>query len=149
VSFSDTPNERGRRRTQRTVLSVYVGAFAIATACHVLDIARGGWLPYRAHALGLNVFWTALTALDPLAILLLIYRRRAGVCLALLIISVDVAVNLVVGLREFIQSGRFTFWGLYTQIPVGVFMWVTAPLVWATAPGDSLAPAQPRPAANG
>jgi hypothetical protein len=60
-----------------------------------------------------------------------VYRRRAGLCLALLIISVDIAVNLTVGVGEFIQSGRFTFWGLYTQIPIGVFMWLTAPMVWA------------------
>jgi hypothetical protein len=138
-----------RRRTQLTILTVYAGAFAIATACHVLEMARGGWLPYKTHALGLNVFWTSLTALDPLAIFLLAYRRRAGVCLALLIISVDVAVNLVVGIGELIQSGTFTFWGLYTQIPVGVFMWVTAPLARDVEIRDALAPAHPQPSANG
>jgi len=51
--------------------------------------------------------------------------------LALLIITVDVAVNLSVGVRELVQSGRFTFWGLATQVPVGVFMWWTAPKLWA------------------
>ena len=28
----------------------------MATLCHLLDIARGGWLPYTQYALGLNVF---------------------------------------------------------------------------------------------
>jgi hypothetical protein len=110
-----------------------VSAFAVATICHVLDIARGGWMPYTQYALGLNVFWTSLTLLDPLAIALLLYRRRAGLCLALLIITVDVAVNLTVGIGELIRSGRFTFWGLATQIPAGAFMWWTAPRVWAEA----------------
>ena len=32
----------------------------------------------RTTRLGLNVFWTSLTFLDPLAIALLLYRRRAG-----------------------------------------------------------------------
>jgi hypothetical protein len=107
----------------------------VATGCHLLDLARGGWMPYTTYALGLNVFWTSLTFLDPLAIVLLLYRRRAGLCLALLIITVDVVVNLTVGVGEFVHSGRFTFWGLATQIPVGVFMWWTAPRVWTDADG--------------
>jgi hypothetical protein len=120
------------RHTHRAILLVYVCAFAVGTACHLLDIARGGWLPYRQYSAGLNAFWTSLTFLDPLAILLLIYRMRAGLCLALLIITVDILVNLTVGVSEFLQAGRFTFWGLYTQIPVGVFMWATAPTMWTT-----------------
>ncbi len=113
-----------------SILGVYVCAFAVATICHVYDIVRGGWLPYTKYGLALNVFWTSLTLLDPLTIVLLLYCPRAGLCLALLIISVDVAVNLTVGIGEFIRSGRFTFWGLATQIPVGVFMWWTAPKLW-------------------
>ena len=109
----------------------YIAAFSVATVCHALDIARGGWLPYRQYALGLNVFWTGLTFADPLAIALLLYRRRAGLCLALFIITVDVAVNLSVGIGEYLHAGRFTFWGLYTQIPAGVFMWSTASILWA------------------
>jgi len=116
---------------QRAILAIYVCAFGVGTACHVLDILRGGWLPYRTHALGLNLFWTALTFLDPLAILLLLYRRRAGLCLAVLIMLVDVGVNLGVGLDEYNRSSRFTMWGLYTQIPFAVFLWLTAPLMWA------------------
>ena len=118
-------------RARDHAVPVYVAAFAVATICHVLDIVWGGWLPYTKYAFGLNAFWTSLTFLDPLAIVLLVKRRRVGLVLALLIISVDVAVNLSVGLDEFFQSGRFTFWGLATQIPVGVFMWWTAPRVWA------------------
>jgi len=124
VALSDS------RARDHAVILAYVTAFAVATICHLFDIARGGWLPYTKYALGLNVFWTSLAFLDPLAIVLLLKRRRAGVCLALLIITVDVVVNLTVGLREFVPSGRFTFWGLATQIPVGVFMWWTAPKLW-------------------
>ena len=119
------------RARGHAVVLAYVIAFAVATTCHLFDIARGGWLPYTKYAPGLNVFWTSLTFLDPLAIVLLLRRRRAGLCLALLIITVDVAVNLTVGVWEFVQSGRFTFWGLATQIPVGAFMWWTAPKLWA------------------
>jgi hypothetical protein len=116
--------------SQRIVVSLWVCALVVGTVCHVLDIVQGGWLPYRRYALGLNLFWTALTFADPLAALLLIYRRRAGVYVALSIISIDVAVNSAVGVGEFVKSGHFTFWGLYTQVPVGVFMWTTAPMLW-------------------
>jgi hypothetical protein len=54
----------------------------------------------------------------------------SGVYVALSIISIDVAVNSAVGVGEFVKSGHFTFWGLYTQVPVGVFMWTTAPMLW-------------------
>ena len=56
---------------QRIVVLLWVCAFVVGTVCHVLDIALGGWLPYRRYALGLNLFWTALTFADPLAALLL------------------------------------------------------------------------------
>jgi len=121
---------RSESVAQRIIVSLWVCAFMVATVCHVLDIVQGGWLPYRRYALGLNIFWTALTFVDPLAALLLIYRRQAGVCVALAIISIDVAVNSAVGVGEFVKSGHFTFWGLYTQVPVGVFMWSTAPMLW-------------------
>jgi hypothetical protein len=121
---------RSESVAQRIVVSLWVCALVVGTVCHVLDIVRGGWLPYRRYALGLNLFWTALTFADPLAALLLIYRRRAGVYVALSIISIDVAVNSAVGVGEFVKSGHFTFWGLYTQVPVGVFMWTTAPMLW-------------------
>jgi hypothetical protein len=48
-----------------TPVSIYVFAFAVATICHLFDSGRGGWLPYTTYALGLNVFWTSLTLLDP------------------------------------------------------------------------------------
>ena len=129
VSADRMPTTTNSAQLQNAVVALWVGAFVIGTVCHLLDIANGGWLPYKGYALGLNVFWTALTVFDPLAVVLLVYRRRAGVYLALFIISVDVLVNLTVGVGEFMQNGRFTFWGLYTQVPVGVFMWLTAPML--------------------
>ena len=122
---------RPKSVAQHIVVSLWVCAFVVGTVSHALDIVRGGWLPYTRYALGLNLFWTALTFADPLAVFLLIYRRRAGVYVALSIISIDVAVNSAVGVGEFVKSGHFTFWGLYTQVPVGVFMWTTAPMLEA------------------
>jgi hypothetical protein len=134
------PMARDQDRTARIIIVLYVCAFAVGTVSHVLDIARGGWLPYRQYALALNAFWTALTFLDPLAIAFLVYRRFAGVCLALFIISIDIVVNLTVGIGERIQSGHFTFWGLYSQVPVGLFMWATAPTLWRSGTRQVVSP---------
>lgn len=73
---------------------VYVACFSIATLNHAADVVRGGWLPYRFAPLPLNMFWTALTLLDPAVVLALLAGwRRVGLSLALAIMIVDVAAN--------------------------------------------------------
>ena len=68
---------------QAAALTVYLAAFGIATARHASDILRKGWLPYDFAPQPLNVFWTSLTFLDPLVIILLVAgRRRLGLVLA-------------------------------------------------------------------
>ncbi|MBV7256459.1 hypothetical protein KCG44_06625 [Pacificimonas sp. WHA3] len=66
----------------------------MGTYTHIADLITGGWLPYRYAPAGMNAYWTALTCLDPLAILLLWTRRRWGVALTLIIMLSDVPVNL-------------------------------------------------------
>ena len=41
----------------------------------------------------MNVYWTALAALDPLAAVLLLWRRSTGLMLGAAIILSDVAIN--------------------------------------------------------
>lgn len=64
-----------------------------ATFNHVKDLWLGSWLPYGDSPLWRNVFWTSLTFLDPLAVLLLLTRPRMGYVLTLVIMLVDVPVN--------------------------------------------------------
>jgi hypothetical protein len=86
----------------RTVLSVQIASglrwfcvvcFGVASVRHATDLWHGGWLPYEYFPLWTNIFWTALTFLDPLAALLLWLRPRPGACLALLVMLADVGVN--------------------------------------------------------
>jgi hypothetical protein len=53
----------------------------------------GGIHPFYA------VFWTSLTFVDALAVLLLLARPRAGLALTAAVIVIDVLVNASVGLR--------------------------------------------------
>ena len=72
------------------ILSV---CFMAASVLHVVDIAHGGWLPYRFAPDFVNLFWSSLAVLDGLAAVLLWTKRRRGLALALAIMLTDVTVN--------------------------------------------------------
>ncbi|MGZ8286724.1 MAG: hypothetical protein ACXW27_13045 [Allosphingosinicella sp.] len=79
---------------QASILAVYLAAFGAASFFHASDIVRWGLLPYDHAPRPINVFWTSLTLLDPLVIVLLVTgRRRPGLALAALVMIADVAVN--------------------------------------------------------
>lgn len=68
---------------------------------HGLGWDYGGIHPFVA------AFWTSLTFLDALAVLLLLARPRAGVALTAVIIVADVLVNSWVGLRYGFDTASF------------------------------------------
>ena len=75
--------------------------FLVLSACligacivHILAIWRHGWLPYRFAPMQLNFYWTSLTFFDVLAAVLLLFAPRAGLMLAFIIITSDVALNM-------------------------------------------------------
>lgn len=82
-----------RRTIERTVVCVLVAGFAIGTTTHTLHLANVGWVVFDDAPVWMNVYWTALTALDPLAAVLLLYRRRVGLELGAAIILSDVGIN--------------------------------------------------------
>jgi hypothetical protein len=117
--------------------TTYVFAFAVGTTSHLVDILRSGLLPHNRYHWGLNLFWTSLAFFDPLAIVLLLRRARAGILLACLIMFLDVAVNLAAGVHEYFATGRFLMWGLYTQVPFALFILATASSLWSAFGADS------------
>lgn len=65
-----------------------------ATYHHVLIVAEYDWgWDYGGLPRFVTTFWTALTLIDPLAILVLFVLPRAGVMLTLAIMVADVALN--------------------------------------------------------
>jgi len=65
-----------------------------ATYNHVLIVAEYDWgWDYGGLPQCVTIFWTALTLIDPLVIVLLFVWPRGGVVLTLAIIVVDVAIN--------------------------------------------------------
>ena len=78
---------------ERIVIGVLVAGFAIGTITHTIHLVNVGRIVFDNAPVWMNVYWTALTALDPLAALLLIWRRPAGLALGGAIILSDVAIN--------------------------------------------------------
>lgn len=76
------------------MLSVYVLCLGGAALNHARLLAQLGWQLDPGAAVWQNVFWTSLTVLDALAVLLLMRRPWVGVRLAVLIMLADVAVNV-------------------------------------------------------
>ena len=78
---------------ERLVISLLVAGFTIGTITHTLLVINVGWIVFDDAPVWMNVYWTALTVLDPLAAILLIWRRQTGLILAATIIVSDVAIN--------------------------------------------------------
>lgn len=82
-----------RVAVERIVVGVLVAGFAIGTLTHVLALLNRGWTVNSSAPVWMNVYWTSLTFLDPLAALLLLRSRRTGLMLASAIMLSDVAIN--------------------------------------------------------
>ena len=67
-----------RPTIERIAIAVLVAGFAIGTTTHTLHLINVGWIVFDNAPTWMNVYWTALTALDPLAAVLLIWRRPVG-----------------------------------------------------------------------
>lgn len=78
---------------ERTVVAVLVAGFTIGTLTHTLHLVTVGWIVFDHASVWMNLYWTALTALDPLAAVLLLWRRPIGLALGTAIILSDVAIN--------------------------------------------------------
>jgi len=78
---------------ERTAVGVLVAGFAVGTVTHTLHLVNVGWIVFDDAPIWMNVYWTALTALDPLAAVLLLYRRPFGLALGAAIIVSDVGIN--------------------------------------------------------
>jgi hypothetical protein len=123
--------ENSCTRCDRIIISIYVLAFAAASAFHAADVIRWGWLPYRFAPLPLNAFWTALLFLDPIVVgLFFVGRLRSAVIFAICIMVADVAAN------------SYAFFGLgYPEFAVSLqlqtaflgFVLGSAPYLWRKA----------------
>lgn len=123
----------------RPILGLLAFCLLGAGLGHVIQLWQGGWLPYRFAPLSLNAYWTALTFLDPIAAILLLWRPRIGLILALLIIISDVAINFFARfyLGFHLSTLALTLQSFFLVAVVSVILYVRAHQTVATSPAQS------------
>jgi len=79
----------------------------IGRLAYTLHLVNVGWVVFDDAAVWMNIYWTALTALDPLAAMLLLYRPPVGLALGAVIILRDVRDQQLCAVRVWIgvESG--------------------------------------------
>ncbi|UOQ91118.1 hypothetical protein MUN74_09590 [Agromyces endophyticus] len=107
------------------ILVVWIAGFVVGTTTHVVDLVVGGAEAYAGFPLGVRVFWMSLTLLDPITVVLLALRRRAGIVLALVVILADIAVNWTV-----FASNGIPLFGVVNQTLFAIVLVSTAPVLW-------------------
>jgi hypothetical protein len=119
-------------RRSRWVLYVYAAGFLVGAAAHARDILRRGFLPYIDAPLSLNVYWTSLVVLDLLVVLLIPFRPRSAALLAVAVMLSDMLVDFYAALT-LAQGSVLTNFRLHGIVVFGIFVCVSAPVVWRQA----------------
>lgn len=118
-----------KNKTRLIILIVYTLAFGIGTTTHTIDAVNYGWpVDIPAVPNWLNMYWSSLIVLDPLAILLLWTRQKIGLMVALFIMLTDVAFNSYATYELKVWD-----WSYFLQLQslfLG-FLLGTAPFVWS------------------
>lgn len=114
----------------RVIFAIYAVGFSYGTRSHIVDIMGDGFLGYHYVPFPINLYWTSLTFLDPLAVILLLCRPFYGIALSVLIMASDIAVNLSVTFYFYLETGIFSDGRLFLQIAFGLFVFLTAPIAW-------------------
>ena len=114
-----------RHRAARLLRWLWIAGFAVGTTTHVADLVVGGADAYAGFHPALRAFWISLTLWDPLVIVLLLLRRRAGVALGLVVILADIAVNWSV----IAVVGGIPVWGAVNQTAFAALLLASARLL--------------------
>jgi hypothetical protein len=116
----------------RLVRWVYAIGFLAGTYTHARAILTHGLLATPVpFAIGL--YWDTLTLLDPLTVLLLWWKPKLGLWLAVAIMLSDISVNTWVYVAGYFGApmAHLVPLSLLEQSLFGLFVWLTAPLAYA------------------
>jgi hypothetical protein len=106
----------------KLLLVIYIVGFAIGTTNHTIGLIKGGFFPYTYVPLWKNIYWTALTFLDFLALFLIFKSLKPALLISNLIIISDVLINTK-GLQF------FNDFNIFFQILFGLYIVTTTPII--------------------
>jgi hypothetical protein len=75
------------------ILAIVAGLLFVGAVSHITDLLCHGLHPYAWAPSWLNLYWSSLAFLDPLAAALLLRGKRRGMDLACAITATDIAAN--------------------------------------------------------
>jgi hypothetical protein len=113
-------------RALRAFQAIWLIGFLVGTTTHTADLIFGGVDAYSGFPLGVRLFWVTLTILDPLTVALIVFRRRSGIVLGIVVMIADITVNWTV----FAVIGGLSIFGVLSQSLFAVLVIVTARPLW-------------------
>jgi hypothetical protein len=138
------------RRTELLILVVYCSCYSVVTATHILDVVHHGLTmpttgpaPGTTYPLVWGVLSKSFTVLNPLTLVLLLVRRKAGLALMVGITLATFTMYLALVAQWWIQAQFSQYRGFYLVGLMGTFQLVTAPWMWRTAAARSASGASP------
>ncbi|WP_069658664.1 hypothetical protein [Arcticibacter eurypsychrophilus] len=124
-------NQIDDNRTRRMILFFYSVGFLIGTSTHLYNIIVSGFLSVSHLAPWyVNLYWDILTLLDLFASILIWFKLKQGLLLAIAIMATNIIINTYSYLSGWfgdIVSAMVPV-GLLMQSVFGTFVFVTATL---------------------
>lgn len=77
----------------RVAAALVMLVLGYGTVVHVVNLLSSGFHPYPVAPTWLRSYWVALTVADPVAAVMVAWRTRAGVVLAVAVLVSDAAAN--------------------------------------------------------
>ena len=108
------------------VRAAWILGYLIGTSTHLIDLVLGGTQVYAAFPLELRLFWISLTVFDPLVVILLVLRNKAGIALGVAVIVSDIAVNWTV----YVTTDGQPLFGVINQTAFAILILSTARQLW-------------------
>ncbi len=112
----------------KILLLLYIVGFAVGTTTHTQELIKGGFLPYNHVPLWKNIYWTSLTILDFLAIVLVLKSVIPALVVANLIIVSDVIINGS-GIKLSELGGFSDYYRFMLQVLFCVYVLITTPII--------------------
>ena len=114
-------------KTVKILLIIYIIGFAVGATIHLISLIKGGFLPYKCVPLWKNIYWTSLTFLDFITIIMFLKTIKPALLISNLIIISDVIINC--SGYDFSNYSILSDYRIVSQIIFGLYILITTPII--------------------